>query len=95
MTTTNQTPKAPAIPQKLPQLRIAQSQLLPDLGLWTNRFNIPSSSSNRIYTIAQHKDRLHWGCSCPGWRAHRHCKHLDALGLPGHEIPHAVNLIKR
>lgn len=78
----------------LPTLRIAQDVILPDTDVWQFRFNVQSESSNRLYVIAQHKVKKYWGCSCPGWKAHRTCKHLSALGIPGHEKPHEVNLIK-
>jgi hypothetical protein len=64
-----------------------EGQLLPDGPQWTNRFYIKSESSGRLYTIAQNKNRRYWGCDCPGWIGHRHCKHLTALGLPGDEKP--------
>jgi hypothetical protein len=48
---------------------------------WTNQMEILSEASNRIYTIAQHPTNRRWACTCPGWRAHRHCKHLERLGL--------------
>lgn len=66
--------------------------MLPDNNEWTNRFEIRSSSSNRVYTIAQHKTKKHWGCSCPGWRSHRKCKHLSAVGVPNHEVPFEAQL---
>lgn len=65
---------------------------LPDNGQWTNRFEIRSESSTRIYTIAQHKKGRYWGCSCPAWRAHRKCKHLSEIGLPNHQRPYEVQL---
>lgn len=63
---------------------------LPENAQWTNRFEIHSESSDRVYVIAQNKDKRHWGCSCPGWRIHRRCKHLDSVGLPGNEKPHEL-----
>ena len=63
---------------------------LPDNGQWTNRFEVRSESSGRVYVVAQHKAKRHWGCSCPGWRRHRKCKHLRAVGLPTLEEPHEV-----
>lgn len=60
---------------------------LPDKGCWTNRFEIRSESSNRIYIVAQHKETGEWGCSCPGYCRHRKCKHLiDGCGLSEDEI---------
>lgn len=63
-------------------------ELLPDNAQWTNRFEIPSSSSNRVYTVAMRKSNGTWACSCPGWIRHRKCKHLASLAphlkaLPG------------
>lgn len=51
-------------------------------GVWTNRFEIKSGSSSRLYTIAQKVADGTWGCSCPAWRTRRTCKHLNALA-PG------------
>lgn len=52
------------------------STLLPDNPQWTNRFQIKSGSSDRLYIIAQQRTDGVWGCSCPGWRHHRRCKHV-------------------
>lgn len=71
---------------------IAESTLS-DNKQWTNRFEIRSETSDRLYIIAQHKANRHWGCSCPGWRRHRNCKHLMAVGLPSLEEPHEVERI--
>jgi hypothetical protein len=68
-------------------IRVPQSALLPDNGQWTNRFEIRSESSDRIYRIAQNKSGRHWGCSCPAWCHRRKCKHLDALKLPAFNKP--------
>jgi hypothetical protein len=53
--------------------------LLPDNRDWTNRFEIRSESSHRLYTVAQKKADGTWGCSCPGWKRHRTCKHLNTM----------------
>jgi hypothetical protein len=58
--------------------------------VWINRLEIKSESSNRLYIVSQHARKRYWGCSCPGWRAHRQCKHLEQLGLPGGEVPFEV-----
>jgi hypothetical protein len=76
----------------LPALRVPKTALLPDKGAWTNRFEVRSSSSNRIYVIAQNKSGRHWGCSCPGWCNRRSCKHLIALNLPAFEKPYEAAL---
>lgn len=78
----------------LPTIRIDRAAALPDTDQWQFRFQIESETSNRLYTIAQHKKNKHWGCSCPGWKRNRHCKHLTALGIPGDMHPFEVNLIK-
>ncbi len=57
---------------------------------WDNRIEIRSETSNRVYVVAQHAERRHWACSCPGWRRHRRCKHLQRLGLPSGEEPFEV-----
>lgn len=76
----------------LPTIFVSPGQTLPPQGQWENRFEIRSESSNRIYIVAQHKVHRHWGCSCPGWRSHRNCKHLGALGLPSGERPYEVHI---
>jgi hypothetical protein len=58
--------------------------------IWINRTDIRSETSDRVYTVSQHATKRHWGCSCPGWKAHRRCKHLEQLGLPGGEAPFDV-----
>lgn len=54
-------------------------QFLPESKQWKNRFEVRSETSNRLYVIAQNKTTGKWGCSCPGWIVHRHCKHLKAV----------------
>ena len=53
---------------------------LPDNNLWTERFQIRSESSNRVYIVAKNKQSGQFACSCPGYRRARHgvrkCKHL-------------------
>ena len=70
------------------------SVALPDNDQWCNRFEIRSETSNRVYIVAQNKSKRHFACSCPGWKRHRHCKHLDELGLPSFERPYEVQRIK-
>jgi hypothetical protein len=57
---------------------------------WINRIEIKSETSNRIYVVSQYAEKRFWGCSCPGWKRHRHCKHLERLGLPSSEEPFEV-----
>jgi hypothetical protein len=72
-------------------LRIPADDRLPDNAQWENRFNVRSESSNRLYVIAQNKAKRHWACSCPGWKRHRTCKHLQFLGLPSYERPMEID----
>jgi hypothetical protein len=53
--------------------------LMPDNDQWTNRFQIRSESSSRLYTVAQNKSNGRFACSCMGWIRHRTCKHLNTL----------------
>ncbi len=79
--------------QNLPTIRKPSGAVaLPDLRGWTNRFEIRSETSSRVYIVSQNIVGRHWGCSCPGWRTRRKCKHLTTLGLPGGEKPYEVNL---
>lgn len=80
----------PAKVVKLP----SSTSFLPDNAQWTNRFEIRSESSNRLYTVAQHKSKRHWGCSCMGWIRHRRCKHLTSIGLPNLEAAYEVKFVK-
>lgn len=57
-------------------IRPKSAVALPDKGVWTNRFEIRSETSNRIYVIAQHKETGGYGCSCPSYCTRRKCKHL-------------------
>lgn len=53
--------------------------LLEDNAQWTNRLQIRSATSSRLYTVAQRKASGEWGCSCMGWVRNRNCKHLKAI----------------
>ena len=52
---------------------------------WANQIEIKSETSSRIYVVAQKMEAGRptgtWGCSCPGWKAYRNCKHLKTMGL--------------
>jgi len=72
----------------------AGSLALPDNDQWTNRFEIRSESSNRVYIVAQNKKTGNWGCSCPGYLSKRKCKHLiDGCGLGEENIHGNKNAI--
>ena len=71
---------------------VEKNNILPDNNLWKNRFEIHSESSDRIYIISQNIAKGYMGCSCPGWKRYRKCKHLSALGLPNNEVPVTLNL---
>src|SRR6185295_12159367 len=73
------------------QMTVPADLALPDNRDWQNRFMIKSETSNRLYTIAQHKNKKHWGCSCMAWRTRRTCKHLKSVSLPCFEQPFEVN----
>lgn len=67
-----------------------ESDKLPDNKQWTNRFEVHSESSNRVYVIAQNKTGRWWACSCMGWIRYKRCKHLTCLCLPGHHQPYEI-----
>jgi len=73
-------------------IRIPAGELLPDNKLYTNRFKIRSSSSDREYVIAQSKSGRWWSCGCFGFIRHGHCHHLEELGLPCHRRPYEAKL---
>lgn len=69
---------------------------LPDNDQWQDRFEIHSESSNRVYIVARNKKSGKWGCSCPGYLAHRKCKHLiNGCGLSINQIHGADQLEAR
>lgn len=77
--------------QSLPVIYIPGDALtLPDNDQWQLRFEIHSETSERVYIIAQHKEKKHWACSCPGWKRFRHCKHLSSIGVHNYEKPFEV-----
>jgi hypothetical protein len=55
------------------------SSLMPDNDQWVNRFTVNSTSSSSVYTVSQRRSNGVWGCSCPGWRHHRKCKHVTDI----------------
>jgi hypothetical protein len=78
--------KTPSTETKMEQLLETLSRMgakaLPANAGFSNRFEIASASSSRVYVVAQKKATGAWGCSCPGAIHHgQRCKHLKALGL--------------
>jgi hypothetical protein len=60
------------------------TSLLPDNNTHQNRIEIPNSSGERFYVVAQAKATGEWQCSCPGWvmkkaGKERTCKHMKAM----------------
>ncbi len=78
--------------QSLPTLYVESGVILQDNDQYTNRFEIESESSNRVYIVSQNKKKRHWCCSCMGWKRFRKCKHLGALNLPAYEKPYEVQI---
>lgn len=74
------------------KVNIPEDRRMSDNAQYTNRFQIKSESSERLYTIAQSKSGLWWACSCPGWIRHKSCKHLESMGLPGYHQPFEATL---
>jgi hypothetical protein len=73
-------------------LRPKKSMMLPDEGFYINRFYVKSESSDRLYKVSQHKTGRWWACGCRGWIGHKHCKHLEELGLPCYNKPFEAKL---
>lgn len=71
------------------------SIVLPDNKTYTNRFEIKSASSDAVYIIAHSKTGRWWSCGCFGFIRWGHCRHLDALGLPGKRKPFEAVLAPR
>lgn len=78
----------------VPVLYVNRDILLPDNDQWQFRMEVKSETSDRIYIVSQNKKKKHWGCSCPGYRIHRTCKHLEAMGLPAKEQPYDPKIIQ-
>lgn len=75
-------------------LRIPHDALqLEDNAAYTNRMQIRSESSDRLYIVAQSKKGRWWSCSCFGWIRLRKCKHLTAMGLPPGQVPYEPRML--
>ena len=81
---------SPPEPTYITDLNIPRSRIVAANTDWENRFEIPSTTSNRHYVVGQHRQFRYWSCSCPGWKRNGHCKHLDKLALPQDGAPHEV-----
>jgi hypothetical protein len=66
---------------KRPTAPACALQVYPDLPRWKCRFDIGSSSSDRVYRVSFDTAVGNWVCSCPGQIRYGHCKHLEAMGL--------------
>ena len=77
-----------------PSLRIDQDLMLPDNDQWRFRFEVRSETSGNIYIVAQNIKKKHWGCSCPGYKRYRKCKHLQSMGIPTNEVPFEPRIIE-
>ena len=63
-------------------------QVLPDTDRYKVRFDVPSSSSNRVHRISYDNasGAQYWTCSCRGNIRWGSCRHLEALGLKGRKF---------
>lgn len=59
--------------------QISSEGMLPDTNTHKLRFDIRSSSSNRLYRVSIRKSTNLPECSCPGHIRHRKCKHIEAI----------------
>lgn len=58
---------------------VSEGGLLPDTDTHKLRFDVKSSSSNRLYRVSIRKKTNLPECSCPGFIRHRKCKHITAV----------------
>jgi len=66
------------------QIQIPGAKALEDTKTHIYRFQIPSESSNKLYTVAKRIATDEWECECLGWihkkpGKPRGCKHLRAM----------------
>jgi hypothetical protein len=80
---------------QLPQIVMpADAVRLVDKKGWINRWEFRSDVSDKLYVLAQHGIKRHWGCSCTRYRFHRECPHLRDFGLPSNEVPYEAKVGK-
>jgi hypothetical protein len=70
--------------------------ILPDDTRYKCRFEVRSSSSDRVHRISfdAAPGAGYWMCSCPGAIRHGSCKHLEAAGLRGRKFGRDQKTIK-
>ncbi len=57
---------------------LMQHVFSPPADHWVERYSVPSSDGERLYTVAK-KDDGTWGCTCPHYtNRHVACKHIQA-----------------
>jgi len=66
------------------KIQIPGAKALEDTKTHVYRFQIPSESSNRLYTVSKRLASDEWECECPGWihkkpGKPRGCKHLKSM----------------
>lgn len=79
----------------VPVLYIDKSMRLPDTDRHQFRFEVESGSTDNVWLISQNKKGGWWECDCPGWKRHRHCRHLRELGIPDYPKPYEPKIIER
>lgn len=77
------------------QVYVPGGEHLPDNRDYTNRFEIRSATSDRLYIVAQNKKTGMFSCSCPGWKTHRTCKHLHTIQQVGRQAAIEVRTLPR
>jgi len=72
-------------------------RILPDDSRYKCRFEVKSSSSDRVHRISfdAAPGAGYWTCSCPGNIRHGSCKHLEAGGLQGRKFGRDQKTIKQ
>jgi hypothetical protein len=76
-------------------LYIDKSVRLADNDQWQFRFQIPSETTDDMYTIAQNKSGKWWGCDCKGWLRTKNCKHLREMRIPGNYQKYEPKIIEQ
>lgn len=64
---------------------------------WTKKWEVASSSSDRVYVVSSDDDGTEWGCSCPAWKFQRKtCRHIkeiqEGLARPTARVRPATSL---